>query len=82
MPARGENATSDRKAAAQRQLDAHLTGLVDLSHTIHAHPEVAFEEERAATWVGDSLAAGGFDVESGSCDLPTALIATAVTRSR
>ena len=77
MAARGENEGSDRKATAQRQLDAHLTGLVDLSHTIHSHPEVAFEEERAAAWVGESLAAGGFDVESGVCDLPTALIATA-----
>jgi amidohydrolase len=77
MPARGENAVLDRKGVVQRELDAHLTGLVDLSHTIHAHPEVAFEEEQAAAWVGESLAAGGFDVETGSCDLPTALIATA-----
>ena len=77
MPARGESATSDRKGAAQRQLDAHLSGLVELSHTIHEHPELAFEEERAAGWVGDSLASAGFDVERGACDLPTALIATA-----
>ena len=77
MAARGEKEEADRKATAQRELDAQLTGLVDLSHTIHSHPEVAFEEERAAAWVGESLAAGGFDVESGVCDLPTALIATA-----
>src|SRR5437016_4718197 len=77
MAARGENGTVDRKALVQRQLDAHLTGLLDLSHTIHEHPELAFEEEQAAAWVGESLAAGGFDVERGSCDLPTALIATA-----
>jgi amidohydrolase len=77
MPARGEHATSDRKGVVEHELDAHLTGLVELSHTIHGHPELAFEEERAAGWVGDSLAAGGFDVERGSCDLPTALIATA-----
>jgi amidohydrolase len=77
MPARGENGAADRKDLVQRQLDAHLAGLVDLSHTIHAHPELAFEEERAAAWVGDSLASGGFDVDAGVCDLPTALIATA-----
>jgi amidohydrolase len=76
MPARGENAAADRKALVRRQLDAHLTGLVDLSHTIHAYPELAYEEERAAGWVGESLAGGGFDVESGVCDLPTALIGT------
>lgn len=67
----------DQKAAAQRELDAHLQALVDLSHNIHAHPELAFEEERAAAWVGEALTAGGFDVESGVCELPTALIATA-----
>jgi amidohydrolase len=77
MPARAENAAADRKGLVQRQLDAHLARLVDLSHTIHGHPEVAYEEERAAAWVGESLAAGGFEVESGVCDLPTALIATA-----
>ncbi|TMM15123.1 MAG: M20 family metallopeptidase [Actinobacteria bacterium] len=77
MAARGEKEEADRKATAQRELDAQLTGLVDLSHTIHSHPEVAFEEERAAAWVGESLAAGGFEVENGVCDLPTALIATA-----
>jgi amidohydrolase len=67
----------DQKAAVQRELDARLQALVDLSHTIHEHPELAFEEERAAAWVGEALAAGGFDVESGVCELPTALIATA-----
>jgi amidohydrolase len=77
MPARGENAAADRKGLVRRELDAHLAGLVDLSHTIHAHPETAFEEERAASWVGQSLASGGFDVDAGVCDLPTALIATA-----
>ncbi|MGH9075647.1 MAG: M20 family metallopeptidase [Acidimicrobiales bacterium] len=56
-----------------RQLDSLLT----LSHTIHAHPELCFEEERSARWVAEALAAGGFDVEAGVCDLPTAFVATA-----
>ncbi|MGH9063534.1 MAG: M20 family metallopeptidase, partial [Acidimicrobiales bacterium] len=51
--------------------------LLTLSHTIHAHPELCFEEERSARWVAEALAAGGFDVEAGVCDLPTAFVATA-----
>src|SRR5215212_7010789 len=51
--------------------------LVDLSHRIHDTPELAFEEERAAAWVGEALAEGGLEVEAGICDLPTALVATA-----
>src|SRR4051794_41680648 len=51
--------------------------LVDLSHGIHATPELAFEEETAAAWVAEALAEGGLSVEAGICDLPTALMATA-----
>src|SRR5215210_5489864 len=50
--------------------------LVDLSHRVHDTPELAFEEERAAAWVAEALAAGGLEVETGICDLPTALVAT------
>jgi amidohydrolase len=50
--------------------------LLALSHRIHAHPEIAWEEERAASWVGAELAAAGFAVEAGICGLPTALRAT------
>jgi len=54
----------------------HLTGL---SHRLHAHPEVAWTEERAAAWVSAELAGAGFDVEANACGLPTAFIARSGT---
>ncbi|MFE7242071.1 M20 family metallopeptidase [Streptomyces sp. NPDC057582] len=50
--------------------------LLALSHRIHAHPEVAWEEEKAARWVGDALNDLGFDVRPGTAGLPTAFTAT------
>ena len=49
--------------------------LTGLSHRLHAHPEVAWAEERAAAWVGAELAGAGFEVETNACGLPTAFIA-------
>ena len=37
----------DVKAVAQREVTAAGPALVELSHTVHSHPELAFEEERA-----------------------------------
>ncbi|OLL72869.1 Catalyzes the cleavage of p-aminobenzoyl-glutamate to p-aminobenzoate and glutamate, subunit A [Pseudonocardia sp. Ae168_Ps1] len=47
-----------------------------LSHRIHAHPELAFSEIRASTWVAEALAGAGFAVEHGCHGLPTAVRAT------
>lgn len=65
--------------AARQTVSARAEELVALSHRIHAHPELGFEEERAASWVGQALADGGMSVEAGVCELPTALAATAGT---
>ena len=40
--------------------------LVRLSHEIHAHPELGFEEEKASGWLRESLWAAGFDVQAGA----------------
>jgi amidohydrolase len=53
--------------------------LIGLSHRLHAHPEVAWAEERAAAWVAAELAGGGFDVQANACGLPTAFIARSGT---
>jgi amidohydrolase len=66
----------DVKAAAREAVELAEERLVGLSHRIHAHPELAFEEEQSAAWCADELAAAGFDVEPGVCDLPTAFVAT------
>ena len=67
----------DAKGAAGERLEAARETLVALSHRIHGHPELAFEEERSAAWVAEALDAGGFRVTRGICDLPTAFVARA-----
>ncbi|MCU1492058.1 MAG: amidohydrolase [Acidimicrobiaceae bacterium] len=65
------------KETARRTVSARADELVALSHRIHAHPEISFEEDRAAAWCGEALSDAGFDVEAGSAGLPTAFVATA-----
>jgi amidohydrolase len=63
------------KDAARGQVDAIRDHLIDLSHRIHAHPELKFEEVRSSAWVAETLASRGFSVDMGVCDLPTAFVA-------
>ncbi|MDQ3764658.1 MAG: M20 family metallopeptidase [Actinomycetota bacterium] len=67
----------DPKTAAQAALDRAEANLVALSHRIHAHPELKWEEERACAWLGEALTGYGFSVQSGICELPTAFEARA-----
>jgi amidohydrolase len=67
----------DTHGGARERLDGARDGLIDLSRRIHAHPELGFEEERAATWLCEALDRAGFKVEKGVCGLPTAFIARA-----
>jgi len=62
----------DPKRAAQERFDSAGSALVDLSHRIHAHPELGFEEEKASTWLCEMLTDAGFSVERGIGALPTA----------
>jgi amidohydrolase len=65
----------DAKTAARAEIDASREQLVELSHRVHAHPELNFEEHQSSRWVADELDRGGFAVEYGACDLPTAFLA-------
>lgn len=56
-----------------RVVQQNADGLIDLSHRIHAHPEVAWEEVRASGWVADAMAAGGFDVTPQAYGVATAV---------
>ena len=62
----------DPKTAAQAAFDSAEADLVALSHRIHAHPELKWEEQRACAWLGEVLTGYGFSVQSGICELPTA----------
>ncbi|MGW4031758.1 M20 family metallopeptidase [Streptomyces sp. NPDC004838] len=63
------------KAAARAVVDRAAPELVALSHRLHGHPELGFEEERACGWLGELLTANGFTVTAGVGELPTAFVA-------
>src|SRR6266481_740179 len=67
----------DVKAAARERFEEAERGLIELSHRIHSHPELGFEEERAAQWMCETMADAGFAVERGVCGMPTAFLARA-----
>ncbi len=67
----------DAKAAARECFQHARGGLIDLSHRIHAHPELGFEELHASRWLCEALSDAGFAVQSGICELATAFHARA-----
>lgn len=56
------------EAVAVQQAD-----LTRLSETLHANPEIGWQEHRAAKWTADYLEQHGFHVETGYLGFPTAL---------
>ncbi|GAA0493576.1 M20 family metallopeptidase [Streptomyces sp. NPDC046215] len=65
------------KSALRERVLAHRDDLLSLSRRIHAHPETAFGEHRAAAWCADFLRGHGFDVTAPAYGLDTAFEATA-----
>jgi len=64
--------TTITREAARRRLESRREDVIALSHSLHAEPELAFEEHRSAKKIADLMEASGFDVARGICDLPTA----------
>jgi amidohydrolase len=63
-------ALRDRAAGVvSREADA----LIGLSHRIHAHPEIAWEEVRASGWVAEAMDEAGFDVTTKAYGVETAV---------
>ena len=62
--------------AARRAIDDAARGLLELSHFIHAHPELGYEEYLSAEAVCAAAEAAGFHVERGIAGLATAFRAT------
>jgi amidohydrolase len=69
----------DAKRAARERVERAREELVALSHRIHAHPELGFEEERACGWLCELLDGAGLEVQQGLGELPTAFAARAGT---
>ncbi|MBI3746547.1 MAG: M20 family metallopeptidase [Chloroflexi bacterium] len=68
---------ADGKRRIALAVEAARAEILELSHRIHAAPEPAFEEHRAAGWCADVLAAHDFEVE-----LPAGSLATAIRAVR
>lgn len=64
--------TGELKATVINEIGTHRQRLGELSQKIHANPEVAFQEFKAAAWLAEYLEDNGFVVERGICELPTA----------
>lgn len=60
-------------------VEARGPELLAASHSIHAHPELGFEEHHAHDVLADLLEGAGLRVARGAYDLPTAFEATAGT---
>ena len=65
------------KQGAHERFKSIHKDVLSLSHRIHAHPELGFEEEKASSWLAEILSDAGMDVKLGVCDLPTAFVARA-----
>ena len=74
--------TSDRltaqapKERAASEVESRRDRLVELSHAIHADPELSWDEHHAASHVADVLAEAGFAVTRAAYGVPTAIEAT------
>lgn len=62
-------------AEIDRAASAILPEALDLSHRVHANPELAFEERQAAAWTAELLARHGFEVTAPAGGLETAFVA-------
>ncbi len=66
----------DTKTHAAMTIASDRAQLVGLSERLHANPEIAWEEHRAARWVAELLDGAGFSVTPGYLGLETAFHAT------
>lgn len=70
-------APDDLRERLTRRVEDLSTDLVGLSHEIHAHPELGYEEHGAVSAVAALLDRHGHEAEVGAYGLPTALRARA-----
>src|ERR671911_689023 len=66
---------SGTNEALEGAVDAVTPDALDLSHRVHANPEIAFEERQAAAWTAELLDRNGFEVTAPAGGLETAFVA-------
>ena len=64
---------ADVPALVRATLEAARPGLVELSHRIHAEPEIGYQEHLASGWLATELEAAGFEVRRGVAGMATAI---------
>ncbi|MGA5192645.1 amidohydrolase [Streptomyces exfoliatus] len=67
---------TDPRGHARTRLATRREDVLALSHSLHAEPELTFEEHRSAKKIAGLMEGSGFDVARGVRDLPTAFTAT------
>ncbi|WP_449371988.1 hypothetical protein [Arthrobacter psychrolactophilus] len=68
--------TEELRASIDRAIAEHSAELLTLSAELHAEPELAFNEHRAAARIAQQLRDAGFDTQLGCYGLDTAIEAT------
>jgi amidohydrolase len=68
------DAVKDRLA---QEVERRADVLLEISHSIHEHPELCFQEHHAADLLAGVLEDEGFDVERGAAGMDTAFVAKA-----
>lgn len=63
---------SKLKMLLQEDVDSIQGDIINLSHYIHANPELGYKEKKACKLLRDYLRGHGFEVETGVADLETA----------
>lgn len=63
---------AEAKDIVRAEIDRLTPSLLELSHSIHAHPELNFDEHHAHEALTGVLADNDIDVERGAYDMPTA----------
>lgn len=68
---------SSAKARVCAEVDSRRDRLIEVSHLLHADPELGFHEHHAHDLLSATLEAGNLAVQRGAFDLPTAFSASA-----
>lgn len=68
--------TSEQELALKNWLSEHESELIRTADYIFQHPETAYQEELSSRCLADFLEHHGFQVETGTADIPTAFTAT------
>jgi amidohydrolase len=76
LECRPVQASAAVRAVLAQTVDRASDQLSALSHRLHANPETAWEEEKAARWTASLLDDLGYAVTPGAFGLPTAFAAT------